>query len=306
MVSPTETTGKPESIPLVSPQNDEGYNYETSVPNDDGGELEWGLGYAYPPREIKLGSPRSRTQNQAMFALTSRFLWTSLAVALLSFLNIALLPFTLPAYAAIPLSQHALKHLPHPTQHLGLDRAKAVLEKLGGPKYHFSWPEMITRLNEKLKGAVYGSGVDVFISVENTALMRFPIPPHGSSSCALAWTPPPQDSARGFDLETRGDVSEVEVWSIISPNPIFASIPALSSSADIDFDDVSWSTRPIRGELLGTLDIRRMARTVEFECPSDADMMVVELRCLRVDCHVRFKQVHMVPKIGFELLRRSA
>jgi hypothetical protein len=303
MASPTKI--KHESLPLVSAQDDETYNYETSVPGEDGGELEWGLGYAYPPRKIKHG-PRSRTIDQVKFTLTSRFLWASLAVALLSFLNIVLLPFTLPAYASIPMSQHELEHLPHPPKHLGLERANAKLEKLGEPEYNTSWPETITRLNQNLKSAVHGSGVDVFISVENTAMMRFPIPQHGSSSCALSWIPPPQNSARSMDLETRGDISEVEVWSIISPNPAVASIPALSSSANIDFDDVSWSTKPIRGELLGTLDIRRMDRTVEFECPSDAETIVVELRCLRVDCHVRFKQVHMVPKIGFEFLRRHA
>ena len=120
------------------------------------------------------------------------------------------------------------------------------------------------------------------------------------------WKPPPERSARAQDLDTKGDVSEVEVWSVISPHHHHEeghrrrAQSRSSSSEDIDFDALSWNTRPVRGELLGTLDLttRPNATTAEFVCPTDADTLTVEFRCLRVACHVRFKQVHFIPEFG--------
>jgi hypothetical protein len=130
--------------------------------------------------------------------------------------------------------------------------------------------------------------------------MQFHIPPLGASGCALAWTPPPDLSPRKNDLETKGDVSEIEAWSIIAPHQHSHHERRSPSPADIDYDSLSWNTRPVRGELLGTLDLtaRPNSTTVEFVCPTDTDTLAVEFRCLRVACHVRFKQVHMVPKMG--------
>jgi len=135
--------------------------------------------------------------------------------------------------------------------------------------------------------------------------MQFPIPPHGTSACSIVFSHPPPMSKRVKDLETKGDVSEIEVWSVIAPNR--ASNSHSNSPDSINFDDLSWNTLPVRGELLGTIDLTKKpnATTVDFACPTDTESLTVELRCLRVACHVRFHQVErMVPKIGFELVRR--
>jgi len=131
--------------------------------------------------------------------------------------------------------------------------------------------------------------------------MRFPIPSTGARTCALSWRPPPELSARVKDLETKGDITEVEIWQLIVPS---AKEPA--SMEELDYDNISSSTLPVRGELLGVLDLtsKPNSTTVEFACPSESDNLVVEMRCQRVACHISFMQIHIVPRFGFELVRR--
>ena len=137
--------------------------------------------------------------------------------------------------------------------------------------------------------------------------MRFPLPEAGSDRCAITWTPPPLHGVRKQDLKTKGDVSEIEVWSVIAPS----AGTGTASLDDMDWDALSWAMRPVRGELLGTLDLtaRPNATTVEFACPVPAPAhghggggrrasLMVELRCLRVACYVEFVQVPFWPKMG--------
>lgn len=135
--------------------------------------------------------------------------------------------------------------------------------------------------------------------------MRFPIPNTGANACALYWKPPAEHSVRAKDVTTKGEVSEIEVWQLIAPS---VTSTAVSSSLDeLDYDTISYSTLPVRGELLGVLDINAKpnSTTVEFACPSDAESLVVELRCQRVACHVSFRQINTAPRFGFELVRRK-
>lgn len=135
--------------------------------------------------------------------------------------------------------------------------------------------------------------------------MRFPIPSTGANACALYWKPPTEGSTRAKDVTTKGEVSEIEVWQLIAPS--VTSTAVSSSLNELDYDTVSYSTLPIRGELLGVLNINTKpnSTTVEFACPSDAESLVVELSCQRVACHVSFKQINTLPRFGFELLRRK-
>lgn len=136
--------------------------------------------------------------------------------------------------------------------------------------------------------------------------MRFPIPSHGANTCAISWRSPPEFSARTKDITTKGDITEIEVWQLIA-RPRAAPASSVSASLDeLDYDTLSYSTLPIRGELLGVLDLTAQpnSTTVEFACPSEVDSLVVEMRCQRVACHVSFKQIDMLPRFGFELLRR--
>jgi len=139
---------------------------------------------------------------------------------------------------------------------------------------------------------------------KDSAIMRFPIPSTGVNACALSWRPPPELSARAKDLTTKGDITEIEAWQLIAPSA--TSITVSSSMDELDYDTLSYSTLPVRGELLGVLDLtaRPNSTTVEFACPSGADSLVVEMRCQRVACHVSFMQIRMQPSFGFELVRR--
>lgn len=131
--------------------------------------------------------------------------------------------------------------------------------------------------------------------------MRFPIPSTGINACAVSWRPPPEFSVRAKDVTYKGEISEIEVWQLI------ALSATVSSSMDgLDYDTLSYSTLPVRGELLGVLDLtaKPNSTTVEFACPSGAESLVVEMRCQRVACHVSFMQIDMAPRFGFELVRR--
>lgn len=134
--------------------------------------------------------------------------------------------------------------------------------------------------------------------------MRFPIASTGVNACALSWRPPPEFSARAKDVTTKGDITEIEVWQLIAPSATSAAVP--SNMDELDYDNLSYSTLPVRGELLGVLDLtaKPNSTTLEFACPSEADKLMVEMRCQRVACHVSFMQIDMAPRFGFELMSR--
>jgi hypothetical protein len=94
-------------------------------------------------------------------SLPSYLIWISAILVCLNTLVAVLVPFT-PLYSPSPLSIGELDKLPYPDQHLGLDRIADTLL----PHYHYAWPTKIVRISQKLQGAVYGDGVQVFISVE--------------------------------------------------------------------------------------------------------------------------------------------
>ncbi|EJP66169.1 SAM-dependent methyltransferase [Beauveria bassiana ARSEF 2860] len=184
--------------------------------------------------------------------LPKLILYFSLALALLSTVNIALLPITLSKYQAHPFSDSELEELPYGDARLGLDR---LADFLPPPQvYHHAWPDRIARVSRKLKKSVWGQGVQVYITVEDSTIMRFPAPAPstGVNACAVSWRPPPELSARARDLITKGDVTEIEVWQLIAP-----SATASSSMDEVDYDTLSYSTLPVRGELLGVLDLTR-------------------------------------------------
>ncbi|CBY00127.1 hypothetical protein LEMA_P077160.1 [Plenodomus lingam JN3] len=225
-------------------------------------------------------------------------LYLSFALALLSTVNVAILPATLSNYHFYPFSDSELEKLPHGDPRLGLERAAKVLTP---PAYYHAWPDRIARVSRKLKNAVWGQGVQVYISVEDSTIMRFPIPSTGVNACALIWQPPPELSGRAKDVTTKGDVTQIEVWQLLAP-----SATSSSSIEELDYDSLAYSTIPVRGELLGVLDItaKPNSTTVEFACPSEAKTLTVELRCQRVACHVSFMQLDMAPRVGFKLMRR--
>ncbi|TQV92126.1 SAM-dependent methyltransferase [Cordyceps javanica] len=228
-------------------------------------------------------------------------LYFSFALALLSAVNIALLPATLARYRDYPLSDSDLAALPHGAAGVGLEHVADFMPP--SPVYRYSWPDRIARVSRKMKSAVWGQGKQVYITVEDSTIMRFPIPSDGADTCLLSWRAPPELSVRSKDLTTKGDISEIEIWQLIAPSTTSANAP--SSIEELDYDTLSYSSLPVRGELLGVLDLtqRPNSTTREFACPGGVDNLVVELRCQRVACHVGFMQLDISPILGFELLR---
>lgn len=96
--------------------------------------------------------------------LPKLILYFSFALALLSAVNVALLPTTLSKYQAYPFSDSELEVLPYGDARLGLDRAAKMIPP---PQvYHHAWPDRIARVSRKLKNAVWGHGVKVYVTVE--------------------------------------------------------------------------------------------------------------------------------------------
>jgi hypothetical protein len=235
--------------------------------------------------------------------LSKLILYFSFTLALLSAANITFFPAALSKYQAYPFSDSELEALPHGDARLGLDRAAKMIPT---PQvYHQAWPDKIARVSRKLKNAVWGQGVQVYVTVEDSTIMRFPIPSTGVKTCALSWRPPPEFSKRAKDVvTTKGDITEIEVWQIIAPS---ATASAASSGLDgLDYDNLSYSALPVRGELLGVLDLtaKHNSTTLEFACPSEAEKLIVEMRCQRVACHVSFMQTDMAQRFGFNLVRK--
>ncbi|KAJ5317522.1 hypothetical protein N7508_002030 [Penicillium antarcticum] len=100
--------------------------------------------------------------------LPKLIIYISFALALLSAVNVALLPTTLSKYQAYPFSDSDLEALPYGDARLGLDRAAKFIPPL--QVYHHAWPDRIARVSRKLKNAVWGQGVQVYVTVE----VRFP------------------------------------------------------------------------------------------------------------------------------------
>ena len=97
----------------------------------------------------------------------------SFALALLSAVNIALLPSTLSKYRAYPLSDSELEALPYGDARLGLNRAAELIPP---PQiYHRAWPDRIARVSRKLQNAVWGHGVQVYVTVEVCIPLNKPI-----------------------------------------------------------------------------------------------------------------------------------
>lgn len=96
--------------------------------------------------------------------LPKLILYFSFALARLSTMNVALLPATLSKYQAYPFSDSDLEALPYGDARLGLDR---VANFIPPPQvYHHAWPDTIVRVSRKLKNAVWGRGVQVYVTVE--------------------------------------------------------------------------------------------------------------------------------------------
>jgi hypothetical protein len=96
--------------------------------------------------------------------LPKLILYFSFALALLSAVNVALLPTTLSKYQSYTFSDSDVKALPYGDARLGLDR---VADFVPSPKvYNHAWPEKIVRVSRKLKNAVWGQGVQVYVTVE--------------------------------------------------------------------------------------------------------------------------------------------
>lgn len=80
-------------------------------------------------------------------------------------MNVALLPITLSKYQAYRFSDSELESLPYGDARLGLDRA-AIMTPPSPRSITHVWPGRIARVGRKLRNAVWGHGVQVYVTVK--------------------------------------------------------------------------------------------------------------------------------------------
>lgn len=148
---------KPKSIPpdytAVAQYKDDFEDRSSSEPQDSIQLLE-----------KENNNPSQTPPNPSKLPLV--VIYFSLALALLSAVNIALLPATLSQYLAYPLTDAEIKALPYGDERIGLDRVAQITRPL--QVYDKTWPDRIARVSRKLKYAVWGQGAQIYITVEVT------------------------------------------------------------------------------------------------------------------------------------------
>ena len=92
-------------------------------------------------------------------SLSFPLLLTCTLVAITSIVNISLIPYALTAQ-----DTHT-STISFRDPYLGLARAADALAAQS-PVWDHSWPESIARMSQRLKNAVYGEGIQVYLTVE--------------------------------------------------------------------------------------------------------------------------------------------
>jgi hypothetical protein len=153
-----ELSSSSQYAPLAPSDNDEDFSTSpekrTSSEDDDD--------HSAPLLEASGNNPALAPSKPSQ--LPKLILYFSFALALLSTVNVALLPATLSNYHAYPLSDSELNALPYGDARLGLDKAAKMLRP--PQDYLRAWPDRIVRVSRKLKTAVWGNGVQVYVTVE--------------------------------------------------------------------------------------------------------------------------------------------
>ncbi len=198
-----------------------------------GSSSEYALLALHADDEDSIATPENRSSSSSLVASDNLsalapskpsqppklILYFSFALALLSAANIALFPATLSQYQAYPLSDSELEALPYGDARLGLDRAAKMIPT---PQvYHQAWPDRIARVSRKLKNAVWGQGVQVYVTVE----VRMSILP---SSSFIPFNKPSNHFSAATGMCAAADARERTRQSCASPSPPLASTPARS------------------------------------------------------------------------------
>lgn len=156
MLSSQAKSSSSQYAPLALHDDGEGSSATTekrSSSNDD---------HSAPLLEASDNLPALAPSNPSQ--LPKLILYFSFALALLSAVNIALLPTTLSKYRTYPFSHSELEDLPYGDDRLGLDRAAKIVPP---PQiYRHAWPDRISRVSRKLQTAVWGHGLQVYVTVE--------------------------------------------------------------------------------------------------------------------------------------------
>ncbi|KAJ6620034.1 hypothetical protein B0H10DRAFT_1114977 [Mycena sp. CBHHK59/15] len=190
--------------------------------------------------------------------------------------------------------------VPSPNLEKGHDTMKK--NKFKFPRMVF--PMLMVRANAAEPNAVHNSGSSIVLSPTDSMVYHWRSNSTWSKCYLSGWVSSPERLIAGHKSYTaEGDVTAIEIWNL--------STPADPNS----LKTMSWSTRPTRISLLGTvnftsretqsrlhyLDAQEIkAPTPRFDCLGDTQL-TVEITCKA--CRLEFDQVFSMPPLGFELMQ---
>ncbi|KAI0658605.1 hypothetical protein C8Q70DRAFT_178388 [Cubamyces menziesii] len=142
-------------------------------------------------------------------------------------------------------------------------------------------------------GTVYHETRRILVTPTHTTYVQFWAGDYGMERCSLQMTLPTVDD-EDIDLVENDNTASVQIWRT-------------NTTRRLSLDELSWNTRPHRGEFIASFDLRRnaTARSPEFLCRSGS-FHTFELGCEEISCFVDFKQTPKQKKIGIWLVQENS
>ncbi|KAJ7189034.1 hypothetical protein C8R46DRAFT_1244423 [Mycena filopes] len=166
------------------------------------------------------------------------------------------------------------------------------------------FPRYMTRVNAAAPDTVYQTGSSIVLSPSDSMIYHWRAKSVWPMCYITGWVSAPDDLIAGHKSYTsEGDVTAIEIWNVTTP----ADPKTLKT--------LSWSTRPARVSLLGTVNFTSVedqhhtleldgqelrTPTPRFECLGTTEI-TVEVVCTA--CRLTFTQILSDPPLGFELIQ---
>jgi len=254
------------------------HNLYSQLPNDDNS------GYS-PDSELMQKTRQDKRPN--------RFLIWCCAIALtVTLLNLSFLSILRQSKA----NRDSRRGLRRPSTYIGFDS----IERSASwplPGRIANHPRTMQRVSASEPDRVFPQDRHVLVSSQTSMLVQFRVRDYDMERCTVGiWIPPKTALRAGKTFELEGDLSSIELWKI-------------NLADELDFDALTWRSRPRDRILLGALDITAGvgSRIPTFACPTES-LLTFEVSCpeAATDCFMEFGQDQSLPVLGIMMYQYSS
>ncbi|KAI0059989.1 hypothetical protein BV25DRAFT_1013086 [Artomyces pyxidatus] len=155
------------------------------------------------------------------------------------------------------------------------------------------FPGSIVRASRDSPDTVFTNSSHVFLTPQDSMYYQWRLRDFKFDLCYISAAVPDRERLHAGNKSylASGDLGNIEVWNVSHPERL---------------REMSWSQRPPRIALLGTLNFSRVDQmdgwqlkspTPRFNCPDGR--YTVEITCS--GCRIQLEQVFSMPALGFEL-----